>query len=450
MSKSRGNAVDPWALIEKYGADATRWYLMAVSPPWTPTRFDEDGLKEVFAKFFGTLQNVYSFFTLYANIDNADPASYNIPVAEREEIDRWILSRLNTLIGQVRNVMEVYDLTRAVRSIQEFVVDEVSNWYVRRCRERFWASGMEKDKQAVYRTLWEVLITTAKLVAPFAPFLAEEIYQNLMQNAKDAKASVHLELYPETDTALINQQLEEHMGLVIGLVSLGRAARNKVQIKVRQPLSAILVSRKHQAVLAPVETLVKEELNIKNLEYIDNPDEYVSYTVKPNFPVLGPKYGKLLQGIGAQLAQGDAATLVKNLRESGAIQLEVSGTPVTLTNEDLEVRVQDKEGFAVEMSRGRYVVLNITLTEELVAEGLAREVVSKVQNMRKNAGLELTDRIRLEYCTDDEVAGALERFRDYVQNEILAVTIERKSAAGDSFEHWDVNGHPAELKISKQ
>jgi isoleucyl-tRNA synthetase len=460
MSKSRGNAVDPWALIDKYGADATRWYLMAVSPPWTPTRFDEDGLKEVFAKFFGTLQNVYSFFTLYANIDNADPAGYNIPAPEREEIDRWILSRLNSLIGQIRNDMEAYDLTRAVRSIQEFVIDDVSNWYVRRCRERFWASGMEQDKKAVYRTLWEVLIAIAKLIAPFAPFLAEEIYQNLMHNDKDAKAldalaldalaSVHLELYPEVDPNLIDQSLEEHMGLVIDLVSLGRAARNKVQIKVRQPLSAILISRKHQSILTPVEELVKEELNIKDLKYIDNPDEYVSYTVKPNFPVLGPKYGKQLQGIAALLAQGNAASLVKNLRENGAIQLEVAGTQVTLTNEDLEVRVQDKEGFAVEMSRGQYVVLDINLTEELIAEGLAREVVSKVQNMRKSAGLELTDRIRLWYSADDEVAAALERFRDYIQNETLSVAVERTTETGDLFEHWDINGHPADLKISKQ
>jgi isoleucyl-tRNA synthetase len=455
MSKSRGNAVDPWVLIQKYGADATRWYLMAVSPPWTPTRFDEDGLKEVSAKFFGTLQNVYSFFTLYANIDNADPANYNIPAPEREEIDRWILSRLNTLIGQVQSDMEVFDLTRVVRSIQDFVVDDVSNWYVRRCRERFWASGMERDKQAVYRTLWEVLISTAKLIAPYAPFLADEIYQNLMQNVKDAKASVHLELYPKADSSLINQTLEEHMGLVIDLVSLGRATRNKVQIKVRQPLSAILVSRKHQPVLAPVEELVKEELNIKNLEYIDNPDEYVSYTVKPNFPVLGPKYGKQLQGIAAQLAQGDAASLVKNLRENGTIQLEVAGTPVTLTGEDLEVRIQDKEGFAVEMSRGQYVVLNVTLTEELIQEGIAREIISKIQNTRKNQGLALTDRIQTDYRCDVVVDAGIKRFQDYIQSETLSVKVV--GSVGDVgtldpeefFERWDINGHPVDLRIRK-
>lgn len=450
MSKSRGNAVDPWKLIEKYGADATRWYLMAVSPPWTPTRFDEDGLKEVFAKFFGTLQNVYSFFTLYANIDQADPAAYEVPVSDREEIDRWILSRLNTVIAQTRTGMTVYDLTKVVRTIQAFVIDDVSNWYVRRSRERFWASGMDTSKMAVYRTLWEVLIAVAKLIAPFAPFLADEIYRNLTQGVANAKASVHLELYPEADPNLVDSNLEERMGLVIDLVSLGRAARNKVQIKVRQPLAAIKVDRSLQPVLEAMEGLVKEELNIKQLDYIDNPDEYVSYTVKPNFPVLGPKYGKLLQGIAGALVKEDSALVVKTLREKEAVVLDINGAPVTLTNEDLEVRVEDKQGYAVEMDRGRYVVLDIRLTKALVEEGLAREIISKVQNMRKNAGFELTDRIRLEYLADDEVTAAIDNFQDYVMSEVLAVAIERKQVSEASFEKWDINGHPAELRVIRE
>ncbi len=450
MSKSRGNAVDPWQLLEKYGADATRWYLLAVSPPWTPTRFDEDGLKEVFAKFFGTLQNVYSFFTLYANIDGADPDRYEIPVAQRPEIDRWILSRLNSLIAEVRDEMKEYDLTRAVRAIQAFVIDEVSNWYVRRTRDRFWAAEMDRDKQAVYRTLWEVLIAVAKLMAPFAPFLADDIYRNLIQGAAGAKDSVHLELYPEGDAGLVDRDLEEHMGLVIDLVSLGRAARNKVQIKVRQPLPAILVDRKTQKSLASMAELVKEELNVKTLEYIEDPDAYVSYTVKPNFPVLGPKYGKLLGAIGAALSKADAAGLVKELRSAGAIQLEAGGNQVTLTQDDLEVRVQDKEGYAVEMDHGRYIVLDLQLTPALIEEGLAREVVSKVQNMRKNAGLELTDRIRLSFVSDDAVAGALESFREYVTAETLAVELKREAAGKEGFEKWDINGHPAEIKVERE
>lgn len=448
MSKSRGNAVDPWQLLDKYGADATRWYLLAVSPPWTPTRFDEDGVKEVFAKFFGTLQNVYSFFTLYANIDQADPAAYDVPVSQREEIDRWVLSRLNSLIRQVRVDMESYELTRVVRAIQTFIIDDVSNWYVRRTRERFWASEMDTNKKAVYRTLWEILIATAKLMAPFAPFMAEEIYQNLTAHAAK-KVSVHVELYPEADETLIDPDLEANMGLVVDLVSLGRAIRNKVQIKVRQPLTTLMVDQKHQAVLTPVEGLIREELNVKAIAYVNNPDAYVEYTIKPSFPVLGPKYGKLLKGIGGALAQGDAAALVKELRSTGQLNLTVEGSQVVLAEEDVEIRVQEKEGFAVEMGRDNYVILDIKLTTDLIQEGLAREVVSKVQNMRKNSGLDLTDRINLAYVADDEVAAAVQAFRNYVMEETLAVTLERTAEAGAGFESWDINGRPAALKVGK-
>lgn len=448
MSKSRGNAVDPWSLLQKYGADASRWYLLAVSPPWTPTRFDEDGVKEVFAKFFGTLQNVYSFFTLYANIDNADPESYEIPVAEREEIDRWVISRMNSLIQEVRNAMEAFELTKAVRAIQAFVIDDVSNWYVRRTRDRFWASEMDTNKKSVYRTLWEVLLNTAKLMAPFAPFMAEDIYQNL-KHSTDKQCSVHMELYPKADTSLIDATLEEHMGLVIDLVSLGRAARNKVQIKVRQPLPALLVDEKYKAVLTPVEGLIREELNVKSIAYITDPDAYVSYVVKPNFPVLGPKFGKLMRGIGAELANGDAATFVKTLRKSGELNLTVEGTSVTLTRDDVEVRVEEKEGFAAEMGREHYIIMDVRVTPALVQEGLAREVISKVQNMRKNAGLELTDRITLALVADAEVSEAVNNFKDYIKDETLAVELMVGNEAKEGFESWDINGHPAQIKIGK-
>ena len=448
MSKSRGNTVDPWKLLDKYGADATRWYLLAVSPPWTPTRFDEEGVKEVFAKFFGTLQNVYSFFTLYANIDGADPESYQVPLEDREEIDRWVLSRLNSLIRQVRADMDLFELTRVVRAIQTFVIDDVSNWYVRRTRERFWASEMDTNKKAVYRTLWEVLLSVAKLMAPFAPFMAEEIYQNLQESAEN-KGSVHVEFYPQADEGLIDEKLEAHMGLVIDLVSLGRATRNRVQIKVRQPLSTLLVDRKHQDTLKPVEGLVKEELNVKDLEYVSNPDDYVEYTIKPNFAVLGPKYGKILKSISSMLAGGDAAAFVKTLRQTGQLQLTVDGVAVTLTEEDVEVRVQEKEGFAAEMGRENYVILDTRLTPELIQEGLAREIVSKVQNMRKNAGFELTDRIHLDFVADDEVAEAVLAFKEYIVDETLAVALERQKESSDGFEEWDINGHAAAIRVKK-
>ncbi len=448
MSKSRGNTVDPWNLIERYGADATRWYLLAVSPPWTPTRFDEEGLKEVFLRFFGTVLNVYSFFTLYANIDNADPEAYAIPVAEREEIDRWVISRLNSLTKQIRKDMEGYDLTKVVRAIQTFMIDEVSNWYVRRTRERFWAPEMDRNKQAVYRTLWEVLVTVAKLMAPFAPYLAEDIYQNLVQGPAK-KRSVHIELYPEAEEAYINPELERHMNLVIKLVSLGRAARNRVQLKVRQPLAALRIDRKNEELLKPMEDLVKEELNVKSILYVSDPDEYVSYTVKPNFPVLGPKYGKLMKGIGQALAAADAAALVRSLRTEQKVTLNVEGTAVDLTVEDLEVRTEEKPGFAVEMERDQYVILDTTLTPALIQEGLAREVVSKVQNMRKNAQFELTDRIKIAYWAEAPVREAINAFKDYILEETLGVAIEELAEKTAGMEEWEINGYPAALAVEK-
>jgi isoleucyl-tRNA synthetase len=449
MSKTRGNAVDPWKMLEKYGADATRWYLLAVSPPWTPTRFDEDGLKEVAAKFFGTLQNVYSFFTLYANIDQAEPAEYEVPVAGRAEIDRWVLSRLNTLIAQVRKDMEAYELTRVVRAVQTFVIEDVSNWYVRRSRERFWGADLNTDKKAVYRTLWEVLIAVAKMIAPYAPFIADAIYLNLMRGVADAKASVHLELYPQSEAELINNRLETDMGLVIDLVSMGRAARNKVQIKVRQPLATLKLPKRGQSALAAMEGLLKEELNIKTIEYIDNPDAYVAYTVKPNFPVLGPKYGKLMPEIAKEVGRRDAAELVRTLRVNGSVSLNVVGTAVTLTTEDLETRIEGKPGYAVEIDRDRYVVLDVNLTFKLIAEGLAREVVSKVQNMRKTAGFELTDRITLALSAEQPVLEAVAQFGEYIKAEILAVDIQTTGQPDDLYETWDINGHQVRLKVSK-
>lgn len=448
MSKSKGNAVEPWSLIEKYGADATRWYLLAVSPPWTPTRFDEEGLKEVFSKFFGTVLNVYSFFTLYANIDNADPEAYEIPVAEREEIDRWIISRLNSVTKQIRKEMEGYDLTKVVRAIQTFMIDDVSNWYVRRTRDRFWAPEMDRNKQAVYRTLWEVLVTVAKLMAPFAPFLVEDIYQNLIQSP-GKKSSVHLELYPEVDETLINPDLERHMGLVIELVSLGRAARNRVQLKVRQPLAALRIDRKNEELLRPMEELVKDELNVKSLLYVSAPDEYVVYTVKPNFPVLGPKFGKLLKGIGQTLATSDAKALVKTLRAEQKVTLKVDGTAVELTAEDLEVRTEDQPGFAVEMGRDNYVILDTSLTFELIQEGLAREIVSKVQNMRKNAQFELTDRIKIAYFAESDLQNAIKAFEDYILDETLAVALEERAQKTADMEDWEINGYPTGLVVEK-
>ncbi len=447
MSKSKGNIVDPWKMLANYGADATRWYLLAVSPAWTPTKFDEDGVKEVFLKFFGTLQNVVSFFTMYANIDDIDPVEFEMAVDAREEIDQWVISRLNTLVKYVKENMAEFELTKVVRAIQDFVVDEVSNWYVRRCRERFWAPEMTDDKKAVYRTLYEVLLTVVKLMAPFAPFISEEIYLNLTHEMK--AESVHFVDYPVYDASMVNRELEEHMALVMSIVSLGRACRNKVQIKVRQPLNEIMVDGQRREMLEPMENLVKEELNIKNVHYIENLDQYVNYQVKPNFPVLGPKYGKMMKSISGALAKANPGEVVRTIRSQGVLNLQVDDQELPLTGQDLDIRIQEREGFTVEMDNDNFVILDTELTAELVKEGLAREMISKIQTMRKNADFEIMDQIKIKYVSDVDVVEAVNVFREYIKDETLAIEIKHHVEPGVDFEEWDINGHQAFIKVER-
>jgi isoleucyl-tRNA synthetase len=452
MSKSRGNAVEPWTMIDRYGADATRWYLLAVSPAWTPTRFDEEGVKEVFTRFFGTLQNVYSFFTLYANIDGVDPREFHIPVAKREEIDRWIVSRLNSLVKRVTEYIEIFELTKAVREISGFVIDDLSNWYVRRCRSRFWASEMTDDKKAVYLTLYEMLLSVSKLMAPFAPYMAEDIYLNLTLG--EAMESVHFEEYPKADNALIDMELEERMGVVITIVSLGRAARNKVQIKVRQPLRKILVDGRIRERLSKMEDLVKEELNIKEIEYIERLGEYVDYEVKPNYPVMGPKFGKLMKEISRSLAEADAEGIVSSISSKGYAEIALDGRDIRLEEEDVDIRILEREGFTVEMDEGMFVILDTDLSEELILEGIAREVVSKVQTMRKNNKFNITDRIRIFLASDEAVLKALDSYREYIKDETLCDGIMvfgsfEEASLDEGFVEWEINGHMARLKVER-
>lgn len=446
MSKSRGNTIDPWDLINKYGADATRWYILAVSPPWVPTRFDEDGVREVFAKFFGTLKNVYSFFTMYANIDGLDPNDFDVPYSERPELDRWVISRLNSLVKFVNEMMAEYEMTRAVRAIQEFVVDEVSNWYVRRSRSRFWASELDTNKKAAYRTLFEVLVTTAKLMAPFAPFIAEEIYHNLTHGQH---GSVHLVDYPTHTEELIDAELEERMAVTIDIVSLGRACRNQVQIKVRQPLKQIMVDGRQREVLQPMEDLIKEELNVKHIHYIDELDKYVKYQVKPNFRVLGPRLGSLVKAVAKELANTNAQQLVQQLRQEGEAVLTVDDNQIRLTEDDLDIRVDQLEGFTVELSKNNFVILDTELTEELILEGLAREMISKIQTMRKDAGFEITDNIVIEYVGDSDVERAVQAHLEYIKDETLAVEVKAAEQGDDGFTEWNLNGHNTLLKVTR-
>lgn len=452
MSKSRGNAVEPWDMINKFGVDALRWYMVAVSPPWVPTRFDEDGVREVSAKFLGTLQNVYSFFTMYANIDGADPRTFDVPVPERPEIDRWVISRLNSLSKSVREYMDSYDLTKAVRTISSFVVDEVSNWYVRRSRNRFWTSNLDLDKKAAYRTLYEVLLGVAKLMAPFAPFLPEHIYLNL--KGSESLGSVHFEEYPCADGALIDAELEQRMGMVMQIVSQGRAARNKVQIKVRQPLEKILVAAKNRDLIAGMEWLVKEELNVKDIQYVENVADYVNYEVKPNFPVMGPRFGRLLKSIAQVLASSDARSVAEAVQTAGHVDLQVDGETVRLTAEDLSIRMSEREGFVVDIEGDVFVILDTELTEDLILEGIAREVVSKVQTMRRNSGFNVVDHIELWLSGDAVLEQGVRTHEAYIRRETLCDRLELVPKSSEveqdsSYEEWDVNGHNTLFRVRR-
>ncbi len=446
MSKSKGNTVDPWQLIDKFGADTLRWYLLAVSPPWVPTRFDEDGIREVASRFFGTLINVYSFFVMYANIDKLNPAALNIPVKDRPEIDRWIISRLNTLIKQVNENMPEYELTKIVRSIGAFLIDEVSNWHVRRSRERFWSNEFDTDKKSAYLTLYEVLLALSKLMAPFAPFISEDIYLNL--TGGKALESVHFEAYPEVNEALIDSELEERMGLVITLVSLGRSIRNKVQIKVRQPLRKLMVNEKHHGVLGSMEELVKEELNVKEIEYVSTMSDYVSYEVRPNLPVAGPKYGKHLRGIIGALGHADAAEVARIVETQGKFPATIDGRQVVLDKEDIDIRIKAREGFAVEVENDTFVILDTEIGQDLEWEGIAREIVSKVQTMRRNLGFNVTDHINMAISSDEDVICAVKRHLDYIKGDTLCDNLDLASGEIDG-DRWDINGHQAIISVKR-
>ncbi len=459
MSKSKGNTVDPWEMIDRFGVDALRWYFMAVSPPWVPTRFDPEGIKEIAVRFFGTLQNVYSFFTLYANIDNLDPKDITIRIGERPEIDRWVLSRLNSLTKDVREYMESYDFTKTTRAIAGFVVDEVSNWFVRRSRERFWSTDFGLDKKSAYRTLYEVLLAVCKLMAPFAPFAAEDIYLNL--TGGQAMESVHLEEYPPVDELAIDLELQERMGLVITLVSLGRSVRNKVQIKVRQPLRKILVNGKHRGLLARMEDLVKEELNVKEIVYVDDLHDYVLYEAKPNLPVAGPKFGKRLGQVIKVLSSADAFEIARAMESSGQAQIQVGGEALTLEAQDVEIRIRAREGFAIEMEKDVFVILDTEIDEALVLEGIAREIVSKVQTMRKSLGFNVLDNINMDIVCDCVVKEAISHHEPYIKGDTLcrrlqvqdlpeaASTVKKAQSGLGDFQEWDLNGHEVLIRLER-
>ena len=442
MSKSRGNTVDPFELFDKYGADVLRWYLLHVSPAWTPTRFDIEGLKEIQSKFFSTIENVYSFFTLYANTDGIDPKDFFIEYSHRPELDKWILSKFNSLVEDVRKDMNVYDLTRAVRKIQEFVNEDLSNWYIRRARRRFWATELTEDKKAVYNTTYEVLVGITKLVAPFAPFLADEMYQNLT-----GELSVHLADYPDVNTHLIDKAEEEKMDLVRDLVGLGRAARAQSKIKVRQPLQKILVDGKYETLIADLIPLIKEELNIKEVHFEKNLKDFMNFNLKPNFREAGPKLGSKIKAFGKALAGLDSSDVVPKLEAGEKIVLELDGEKVEVDKDYVMINISAKEGFTVEMTSNLFVILDTTLTKELIDEGFAREFISKLQQIRKNKDFDVIDNIKVYFDGDDTIATAVEAHKDYIMQETLAVSIER--VEDDSLEKQNLNDHETGIKVER-
>lgn len=452
MSKTKKNTVDPFMLIEKYGADATRWFLVSNSPVWRPTLFDEAGIGEVQRKFFNTLVNTFSFFSLYANIDGFIYAEQRIPVGERAEIDRWILSALNTLIRTYKQQMDLYDITKAARAVSDFTLDQLSNWYVRRNRRRFWKSEKGKDKTAAYQTLYECLMTLSKLMAPVAPFLAEELFRNLNAATGSEKVeSVHLALLPDVEVTAIDTELEERMDRAMRIVSIARAMRMKSNLKVRQPLQKIIVpisSEEQKQSIVTMQDMIMDEINVKAIEFVHDESDIVRKKAKPNFRSLGQKYGKNVQIVAAKVREMTGAEITL-LQRSGSLVCELSGVSYTIALDDVEVQHEDLHGWLVETDGTVTVALDTEMTPELIREGFAREFVNRIQNMRKDAGFEVTDRIAISYTGSAAIVDALERLRKYVMSETLAASLTNGLVAAEYSGKDMINGEPCEISIGR-
>lgn len=440
MSKSRGNTVDPFGLFDKYGADATRWYLVTTSPPWKPTLFDEEGVQEVQRKFFGTLINTYAFFALYANIDNFNFSEDLIPYEDRPEIDRWIISKLSSLVKEYEELMDNYDVTKAARQVSNFTIDQLSNWYVRRSRRRFWKSEVNKNKISAYQTLYECLLTISKLTSPFAPFIAEELYQNL--NAvtnKDKFESVHLADYPAP--SYFEKELEDKMDVAQRVVFLARSMRAKNNLKVRQPLlkMMVVVDKSRREALGKMKDVILEEVNIKDLIVLEDDSAIVNKTAKANFKAIGPKYGKLVKSL-ANVIKDLSKDQISEIEKTGELEIVVEDQSVKISRDDVEIISHEIEGWLVESEEGVTVALDTELNEDLIAEGYAREFVNRVQNMRKDAGFDVIDRISVKISGNEKLIEYVNKFSDYIANEILADKIQK----GD-----DGNGYKQEWKIGE-
>ncbi len=448
MSKSKGNAVDPFEALKTMGADAIRWYFYINSAPWLPNRFHEKAVMEGQRKFMGTLWNTYAFFVLYANIDDFDATKYKLEYDKLTVMDKWILSRLQSAIDSVDTNLDRYQIPEAARALQDFVED-LSNWYVRRCRERFWAKGMEQDKISAYMTLYTALVETAKAAAPMIPFMSEQIYRNLVCSIDpSAPESVHLCDFPTVNRDWIDTGLEENMGHVLKSVVMGRACRNAANIKNRQPIAKMFI-RAEFTLDEFYKEIIEDELNIKSVEFTDDVRAFTTYTMKPQLKTVGPKYGKFLGGIQKYLANVDGNEAMDTLNESGALKFDVDGNEIELTKDDLLIEMTQQEGFESLNEGNVTVVLDTKLTPELIEEGFVREIVSKVQTMRKEAGFEVMDRIMVYAKDNDKIAGILTSNRDTIMTEVLADDIVTGEADG-YVKDWNINGENVTLGVKKQ
>ena len=464
MSKHKGNVVDPFEVINKYGADPLRWYMLSSCNPWVPSRFDKEALVEVIRKFFDTLKNSYSFFALYANIDNIveraakDDKSIDAFLeqyaGEPERIDTWIVSRFNSLIKRVTDRLDNYDLTPAARITTDFVIDDLSNWYIRLNRRRFWAPENDPSKMRAYLTLYRVLCGTVRLVAPYIPFLSEYLWRELVQpNANASDSSVHLTTYPVCDESAIDQELEDAMALAQNIVSIGRAARNRKNLKVRQPLAGIRVHLPGKDQLEKLQAeleIIKDELNIKQVQLLDDVSTVVSYRAKLNFATAGPRLGGKVKDV-AKLVTEWKDSEIKTLLKDGKIDISTGNGPISLTGDDVDVQKIEKDGFAVESDNGITVALMTDIDDDLRDEGFAREMVNKIQNMRKTSGFEVTDRINVMVSTADPLASAVKRHDDFICRETLADRIELVETLPDERpgKDWNVNGIKAEIAVHR-
>ncbi len=447
MSKSKGNAVDPFEALETYGADAIRWYFYINSAPWLPNRFHGKAVQEGQRKFLGTLWNTYAFFVLYANIDNFDATKYRLEYDKLPVMDKWLLSKLNTVVREVDDNLDNYRIPEAARALDDFV-DEMSNWYVRRSRERFWAKGMEQDKINAYMTLYTALVTICKCAAPMVPFMTEEIYLNLVKSIDSAAPeSIHLCDFPVVDESMIDAKLEADMEEVLKIVVLGRAARNAANIKNRQPIGTMFVKAEN-ALNDFYQEIVRDELNVKEIRFTDDVREFTSYSFKPQLRTVGPKYGKQLGGIQKHLAGVDGNMAMDELREKGALVFDVNGVEVRLAEEDLLIDMAQKEGYISEASGSVTVVLDTNLTEELIEEGFVYEVISKIQTMRKDAGFEVMDHIRVSVNGNDRIARIVDRNASAISGKVLADAILTDAALTVSKE-WNVNGETVTIGVEK-